>query len=61
MIITITLIISSLVALNFLLLMFSCNKTTKRMPAEKPVVLKTIKAQKPTKILTTSPLAATGS
>lgn len=38
MFVTITLIISGLLAINFLLLIFSCNKTTK-----KPVVKKTEK------------------
>ncbi len=61
MIITITLILSSLVALNFLLLIFSCNKTTKKVTAENKVIFKPTKLQKPTKQLTSSQLAPTGS
>ncbi len=41
MLLTITLILSSLVTLNLLLLKFSCNKTTKHLKSgKKPVVLK---------------------
>lgn len=59
MIITITLIITSLVALNFLLLAFSCNKTTKKeidkiQPAQKSMPLITTQ-------LEAHQLAATGS
>ncbi len=61
MIITITLILSSLVALNFLLLIFSCNKTTKKVTTENKVIFKPTKLQKPTKQLTSSQLAPTGS
>ncbi|WNH12153.1 hypothetical protein [Thalassobellus suaedae] len=42
MLLTITISISILVAINFLLLMFSCNKTEKRVKIDrKPVVLRT--------------------
>ena len=40
MITTITLILSFLVAVNFLLLIFSCNKTTKKEPTLKPHIVK---------------------
>ena len=39
MLTTITLIFSFLVALNFLLLKFSSNKTTQRKSTEKPLVI----------------------
>ena len=58
MILTITLVLSFLVAVNFLLLVFSCNKTTKRAASEENTVIEPIK---PTKQLTTSQLAPTGS
>ena len=45
MLLTITLILSFLVVVNFLLLIFSCNKTTKRTE---------IKEIKPTRIITTT-------
>lgn len=61
MIITITLVLSSLVVINFLLLIFSCNKTTKRLPSEKSVIIRSVASEKPTKQLATSQLAATGS
>ncbi len=61
----ITLTLSFLVALNFLLLIFSCNKTTKSNPIEKPTILKPSKISKtsiPTKKISSSPqLAPTGS
>lgn len=62
MIFTITLILSSLVVLNFLLLIFSCNKTTKTV-AEKHKALKKVE-QEPTLVpsqLKRPQLAATGS
>ncbi len=62
MILTITLILSSLVVLNFLLLIFSCNKTTKTV-AEKHKTLKKVE-QEPTLVsnqLKRPQLAATGS
>lgn len=63
MILTITLILSFLVAVNFLLLIFSCNKTSKLVESKKPRVIRT---QKPTTTLVSSQLqtrqlAATGS
>lgn len=61
MIITITLTLSALVALNFLLLVFSCNKTSQKAIIEKPAIMKAIKAEKPTKQLATNQLAPTGS
>jgi hypothetical protein len=62
MILTIILILSSLVALNFLLLFFSCNKTTKKVDNRKPLRFNTEKAPKRvTNQLRTRPLAATGS
>jgi len=62
MILTIILILSSLVALNFLLLVFSCNKTTKKQDNRKPRGIKTEKA--PILVsnqLQSHPLGATGS
>ena len=60
MIYMITIVLSFLVTLNFILLKFSCNKTTKRLSSAKPFVLK-----KHTTTLTTQSapgqLAATGS
>lgn len=64
MIITITLLLASLVALNFLLLIFSCNKTTKKTVTDNSVLIrksKPAKAVKPTKQLATRQLAPTGS
>jgi len=61
MMLTITLILSALIVLNFLLLVFSCNKTTKKTIVENPVVIKAVKPQKPTKQLTSTQLAPTGS
>lgn len=62
MVITIILVLSSLVALNFLLLIFSCNKTSKVVKNKKPLV---IKQNKPTTVvstqLQTGQLAPTGS
>ena len=60
MIYTITLVLSVLILINFLLLRFSCNKTAKRENSRKPMILK-----KPASTLTTqsssTQLAATGS
>ena len=53
MIITITLILSFLVAVNFLLLIFSCNKTSKKVENKKPRV---IRAKKPTSTLVSNQL-----
>lgn len=61
MIITITLLLSFLVALNFILLVFSCNKTTKKVSPQKPTIIKVAKPQTQTKRLTTRRLAPTGS
>jgi hypothetical protein len=67
MIMIITLTLSFLVALNFLLLIFSCNKTTKRISNETPSIYKTtnvIKVSKPdvsTKQIGRTQLAPTGS
>lgn len=61
MITTIIIFISALVALNFLLLKFSCNKTAQRKSAERPPYI--IK-RKPTVITTqqlSNHLAPTGS
>lgn len=58
MILTITLVLSFLVVINFLLLVFSCNKTTKKTTTENTAV---ILPSKPTKQLTSSQLAPTGS
>lgn len=56
----ITIVLTVLVAINFLLLKFSCNKTTKREPIKKPFIVKksttTITTQQ-----TSTQLAATGS
>ncbi len=63
MILTITLILSFLVAVNFLLLIFSCNKTSKNTIVKKPRIIKTQK-HSPTLVssqLQARPLAATGS
>lgn len=61
MIITITLVLSSLVVINFLLLIFSCNKTTKKVASEKPGFIKPLPSENTTKQLQTNQLAATGS
>lgn len=63
MLIIVTLILSFLVALNFLLLIFSCNKTTKKTSKEIPTVYRTsnIKTAPVTKQLTSTQLAPTGS
>ena len=55
----ITIILSILVAINFLLLRFSCNKTTKRETLNKPFVIK--KPSLPTTPQASSQLAPTGS
>ena len=67
MIMIITLTLSFLVAINFLLLIFSCNKTTKKTSTENPVILKTSERIKtpetsvPTKQIARTQLAPTGS
>lgn len=44
MILTITIVLACLVMLNFLLLIFSCNKTTKKSDKRFPKAIKTEKA-----------------
>jgi len=62
MIMIITLTLSILVAVNFLLLIFSCNKSTKKITAEQPKMKKSPKVVIPTKQLaSTQQLAPTGS
>lgn len=68
MIITVILILTALVALNFLLLFFSCNKTSKLVEPKKPKYLEniktTVKAKKTTTVATSlqkRELAPTGS
>ena len=60
MLTTITIIFSVLIAVNFMLLKFSCNKTVQRKSAEKPFAV----IKKPTVATTqqlSSQLAPTGS
>lgn len=63
MIITITVILSFLVAVNFILLKFSCNKTSKKVENKKPRIIRTSKPTTTlvTNQLSTGSLAATGS
>ena len=61
MIITITLIVSFLVVLNFILLIFSCNKTSKTIEPKKPRVTKNEETILVSTQLQTHQLAATGS
>lgn len=64
MILTITLILSFLVAINFLLLIFSCNKTPKVLDNRLPRALNTEKSPTPTLVAKqskTRQLAPTGS
>jgi len=61
MIITITLALSFLVALNFLLLIFSCSKTTKSESQQAPPILKVVKPKVETAQITSRQLAPTGS
>ena len=61
MLITIILILSFLVAFNFILLIFSCNKTTKRIEDKNPRVIKNQKPAIAATQLQTHQLAATGS
>jgi len=63
MILTITLILSFLVALNFVLLKFSCNKVSKKVESKEPRTIITKKSE-PTLVtnqLPVNPLAPTGS
>ena len=61
MIMTITLTITSLVALNFILLFTSCNKTPKRTTTERPQVLRNKGSLVVTNQLPSAQLAPTGS
>lgn len=62
MIYTITLVISVLVAINFLLLAFSCNKTTKKVASQpKTLPYSPIKKETITKKSASIQLAPTGS
>lgn len=61
MIITITLILSFLVAFNFILLIFSCNKSPKKVENKKPRIIRNVKPAIITTQLQTHQLAATGS
>jgi hypothetical protein len=61
MILTITLILTSLVAINFLLLFFSCNKSTNKEKFEQPYIVRESKPTVATKQLATPQLAPTGS
>lgn len=65
MILTTILILSALVAVNFLLLFFSCNKTTKKSDNRLPRAMKAIKTEKSPKVIANQSksrqLAPTGS
>jgi hypothetical protein len=68
MIITVILILAALVALNFVLLIFSCNKTSKFVEEKKPQMIasqkSTVRSKKPIEVATQlqrRQLAATGS
>lgn len=61
MILTISLVILALVALNFLLLCFSCNKITKQSKQAKPKVIRNEKPKVASTQLQANPLAPTGS
>ncbi len=56
MIYTITILISTLVIINFLLLKLSCNKTTKKI-SKKPIIL----SERTTNVSASEELAPTGS
>ena len=62
MIYTITIVVSLLVAINFILLKFSCNKTTKKLSIHQDQAIK-LKSEKknPTKKPAAVQLAPTGS
>ena len=63
MTLTIILILSFLVALNFVLLKFSCNKSSKKVESKEPETIVTEKSE-PTLVpnqLPVNPLAPTGS
>lgn len=62
MIMIITFTLTFLVIVNFLLLAFSCNKTTKKEVVEKPYVIKEERKRTvPTTQLASNQLAPTGS
>ena len=67
MLMIITLTLGSLVALNFLLLFFSCNKTSKKTTHEDPVIYRTTNTANVSnssvseKQITSTQLAPTGS
>jgi hypothetical protein len=61
MLLTITLVLSVLIAINFLLLIFSCNKTTKRVKTEEKKQPTFIVTKNTTKQQTSTQLAPTGS
>lgn len=61
MIMTITLTLSFLVALNFFLLFTSCNKTPKHKVLKNPSIIKNYNPQVVTKQLDSNQLAPTGS
>lgn len=61
MILTITTTLALLVALNFILLFTSCNKTIKKKSLEKPYVIITRKQLSITSQLDSGQLAPTGS
>jgi hypothetical protein len=61
MILTITLILAFLVAVNFLLLFFSCNKITREKSVRKPKIIKGNNPKVIANQLPSRQLAATGS
>ena len=61
MIMTITLAVSFLVALNFILLFTSCNKIPKQKPSKKPSIILNHNPEVVTKKLDSNQLAPTGS
>ncbi len=61
MLLTITLILSFGIAINFLLLFFSCNKTKTNSRNKKPQIIRNEKPTLVTTQLQTGQLAATGS
>lgn len=61
MITTVTLILSFLVALNFLLLLFSCNKTSKKVLHKKPRLIRNQSPKLDSTQLQNHQLASTGS
>ena len=61
MIMTITYVLTALVALNFVLLFTSCNKTPKKKTSRKPHIIKNDNTLIVTKELVSDQLAPTGS